>query len=62
MQITIELTQEEYRQLETHIQKAVMMSEIGFASLTIAERIAGKVYLAASEMMSTEEVHEQSAT
>lgn len=46
MQATIELTEQEYKALESHVEKAVMMDKTGFMPLTVSDKILGRLYLA----------------
>lgn len=46
MQATVELTEQEYKSLESHVKRAVMMDRTGFMSLTACDKILGRLYLA----------------
>lgn len=46
MQITIEITQEEYEQVEKHTKRALVMSQIGMGTITIADKMLGKLCMA----------------
>lgn len=49
MQVTIEITEEEYAQVESYTKRALLMSQIGMANLTIVDKILGRLYMAVGE-------------
>ena len=46
MQVTIEITQEEYEQVEKHTKRALVMSQIGMGTITIADKMLGRLCMA----------------
>lgn len=54
MQITIELTEEEYIQVKSYVKRALMMAQIGMANLTITDKILGRLYMAAEKAKKTQ--------
>ena len=54
MQATVELTEQEYKVLESHVKRVIMFDEIGFAKLTACDKILGRIYLAFVEMPNRE--------
>ena len=46
MQITIEITEEEYMQIESYTRRVVVMSQIGMSAPTIADKMLGRLCMA----------------
>ena len=51
MQVTIEITEEEYMQIESHAKRSLMMDQIGMANLTIADKILARICVAVSRRL-----------
>ena len=46
MQVTIEITEEEYEQVEKHTRRAIVMGLTGMSAPTIADKMLGKLCMA----------------
>lgn len=59
MQATVEITEQEYKALESHVKRAFMFDKMGFATLTAGDKILGRLYLALEIQRAPKEAQEQ---